>query len=164
MATTSFGSSTTQRIARSRRGSRQIRHCSSADTLPQTTQNRTFSLTSLSACTRRRTSSGSDCRMWKAIRWALFGPTPGSRPSSSIRSWTTPSYTVFLFGVGWSEAGEAETAAATETAGERAHGARSELVGRALGITDGGDDEILQRLEVVRVHRRGGDRHRDEIT
>ena len=27
------------------------------------------------------------------MRWALFGPTPGNRPSSSIRSWTTPSYT-----------------------------------------------------------------------
>ena len=27
------------------------------------------------------------------MRWALLGPTPGSRPSSSIRSWTTPSYT-----------------------------------------------------------------------
>src|SRR5665811_806908 len=27
------------------------------------------------------------------MRCALLGPTPGSRPSSSIRSWTTPSYT-----------------------------------------------------------------------
>ncbi len=26
------------------------------------------------------------------MRCALFGPTPGSRPSSSIRSWTAPSY------------------------------------------------------------------------
>ena len=27
------------------------------------------------------------------MRWALLGPTPGSRPSSSMRSWTAPSYT-----------------------------------------------------------------------
>src|SRR4051812_25289 len=31
--------------------------------------------------------------MWKAIRCALLGPTPGSLPNSSMRSWTTPSYT-----------------------------------------------------------------------
>src|SRR5690606_39733252 len=31
--------------------------------------------------------------MWKALRWAQLGPTPGSEPSSSIRSWTIPSYT-----------------------------------------------------------------------
>src|ERR1700719_3139587 len=27
------------------------------------------------------------------MRCAPFGPTPGSMPSSSMRSWTTPSYT-----------------------------------------------------------------------
>ena len=79
--------------ARSRRGSRQMRHCSSSATLPQTAQNRTLSLTSVSASTSRSTSAGSACSRWKAIRCALLGPTPGSRPSSSIRSWTTPSYT-----------------------------------------------------------------------
>ena len=41
----------------------------------------------------RRTSAGSLFSRWNAIRWALFGPTPGNRPSSSMRSWTTPSYT-----------------------------------------------------------------------
>ena len=34
------------------------------------------------------------------MRWALLGPTPGSRPSSSIRSWTAPSYTPPAYGVG----------------------------------------------------------------
>src|SRR3954466_14355537 len=164
MATTSLGSSTTQMTSSDRRGSRQMRHCSPSATLKQVVQKRTSSCTRVSAATSRPTWADSAASRWKAIRWALFGPTPGSRPSSSIRSWTAPSYTVFLFGVGWSEAGEAETAAATETAGERAHRARGELVGRPLGITDGGDDEVLQRLDVVRVHRRGGDRHRDEIT
>src|SRR5690606_34257969 len=32
-------------------------------------------------------------RTWNAIRCALFGPTPGRRPRSSVRSWTAPSYT-----------------------------------------------------------------------
>ena len=56
MATTSLGSSTTQMTARSRRGSRQIRHSSSSATLPQTRQNRTFSVTSTSTDASRRTS------------------------------------------------------------------------------------------------------------
>ncbi|CAM5664604.1 hypothetical protein SFUMM280S_08357 [Streptomyces fumanus] len=92
MATTSFGSSTTQMTAGSRRGSRQMLHSSSCATFPQVAQKRTFALTSIRACARRRTSVGSAWRMWKAIRCALLGPTPGSRPSSSMRSWTTPSY------------------------------------------------------------------------
>src|SRR5690349_19483408 len=70
-----------------------MRHCSSWATLPHTVQKRTLSLTSTSALTSRLTSIGSACSRWKAIRCALLGPTPGSRPSSSIRSWTTPSYT-----------------------------------------------------------------------
>src|SRR6476661_4454230 len=93
MATTSFGSSTTQMAVRSRRGSAQIRHCSDSATLPQVSQNRTLALTSVSTSTRRLTSMASACSRWNAMRWALLGPTPGSRPSSSIRSWTTPSYT-----------------------------------------------------------------------
>lgn len=92
MATTSFGSSTTQMTDGSRRVSRQMLHCSSCATFPQVAQKRTLAFTSMRAWASRRTSTGSAWRMWKAIRCALLGPTPGSRPSSSMRSWTTPSY------------------------------------------------------------------------
>src|SRR5689334_18273442 len=143
MATTSLGSSTTHRTSSTRRGSRQILHCSASATLQQVTQKRTSCWTRTSAATSRLTSADSAASRWKAIRWALLGPTPGRRPSSSIRSWTAPSYTVVLFAVGRSEAGEAQ-AAATEATRERAHGALGELVGRALGVADGGDDEVLQ--------------------
>ena len=54
----------------------------------------------------RSTSAGSAASRWNAMRCALLGPTPGSRPSSSIRSWTAPSYTR----VRPSEAGQAEAA------------------------------------------------------
>src|SRR5580765_7409368 len=93
MATTSLGSSTTQIEVRSRRGSAQIRHWSPSATLPHVSQKRTRALTSVRASTRRLTSTASAWSRWNAMRWALLGPTPGSRPSSSIRSWTTPSYT-----------------------------------------------------------------------
>src|SRR3954447_16962207 len=93
MATTSLGSSTTQIVSGERRGSRQMRHWGSWATFPQISQNWTRSLTSVSASASRRTSAGSAARRWYAMRWALLGPTPGSRPSSSIRSWTAPSYT-----------------------------------------------------------------------
>ena len=99
MATTSLDSSTTQIDVGERRGSRQMRHCGSCATFPQISQNRTRSFTSVSASDSRRTSAGSADRMWNAMRWALLGPTPGSRPSSSIRSWTAPSYTPSAYGV-----------------------------------------------------------------
>jgi len=41
----------------------------------------------------RVTSADSAASRWNAIRWAPLGPTPGSRPSSSMRFWMTPSYT-----------------------------------------------------------------------
>src|SRR4051795_10705856 len=151
MATTSLGSSTTQMTSSDRRGSRQMRHCSPSATLKQVVQKRTSSCTRVSAATSRVTSADSAASRWNAIRWALLGPTPGSRPSSSIRSWTAPSYTVFLLSRRGSEAGEAEApaGAAPEPAGERTHRRGRELVGCTLRVVQGGDDEVLQRLEVV---------------
>ena len=80
IATTSLYSSTTQITVWSRRGSPQIRHRSASDTLKQTAQNFTRALTSTSTSARRRTSTGSAWSRWNAIRCALLGPTPGSRP------------------------------------------------------------------------------------
>ena len=40
-----------------------------------------------------RVGLGSSLSRWKAMRWADLGPTPGRRPSSSMRSWTGPAYT-----------------------------------------------------------------------
>src|SRR4051812_49622859 len=117
-----------------------MRHSSLSDTLPHTTQKRTLSLTSVSAVTSRRTSTGSAASRWNAMRCALFGPTPGSRPSSSMRSWTAPSYT-----------SEARQAHAAETAGQRAHLLLRQVARGAGCIAHGGDHEVLERLDVVRV-------------
>src|SRR5215470_7515579 len=84
------------------------------------------------------------------MRWALFGPTPGNRPSSSIRSWTMPSYMRGLD----SEAGK------REPAGQRTHLLGRELGQRLVRVFEGADDEILQRLDVGRVDYRGVDRDR----
>src|SRR3954466_13190938 len=148
-------------IDKSRRGSRQMRHSSCSATLPQMRQKRTFSFTSVSAVISRRTSTGSAASRWNAMRWALFGPTPGSRPSSSMRSWTAPSYTVSLSSGGFrrgSEAGQPQ--AATEAAGERPHATGGEFVDGAGGVAEGRDDEVLQALHVVRVDGGGGVRPR----
>jgi hypothetical protein len=93
IAWTSFASSTTQMVAGERRGSRQMEQRSCSVTLPQTSQNRTFVRTSTSSSDSRVVSYVSVCRMWNAMRCADFGPMPGSRPNSSISSWTIPSYT-----------------------------------------------------------------------
>src|SRR5687767_9826210 len=139
---------------RSRRGSRQTRHSSCSLTLPQIRQKRTLSFTSVSAVTRRRTSAGSAASRWKAIRCALLGPTPGSRPSSSMRSWTAPSYIEL----------HAREAEAAQSAGERTHRAGLELLRLARSVADGRDDEVLEALDVVRVDRPGVDLQPEHLT
>jgi hypothetical protein len=91
----SRGSSTTHSTVVSRRGSVQMAHSSAPS--PALTamfqhrrQNATLSLTSEIARASRTASSFDSFSRWKAMRWADFGPMPGSRPSSSIRSWTGP--------------------------------------------------------------------------
>jgi hypothetical protein len=93
MATTSFASSTTQMVECERRGSRQMPQSSCSATLPQSWQNFTLSRSSVRMAASRDTSKLSVCTMWNAMRCADFGPIPGRRPSSSISSWTIPSYT-----------------------------------------------------------------------
>src|SRR3712207_6875415 len=99
------------------------------------------------------------------MRWALFGPTPGSRPSSSMRSWTAPSYTVSLSsgveGRAASEAGQPQ--AATEAAGERPHPAGGEFVDGARGRAAGRDDQLLPALHVVGADGRPRDARRWEL-
>ena len=62
------------------------------------------------------------------MRCALLGPTPGSRPSSSIRSWTAPSY-IGCSGRSAGRAGRGRRQPA-EAAGERAHLLGGELARR----------------------------------
>src|SRR3954470_13029025 len=168
IATTSLGSSTTQITSSARRGSRQMRHCSPSATLKQVTQKRTSACTRCSAATSRPTSADSAASRWNAMRCALLGPTPGSRPSSSMRSWTAPSYTVLLRQgsavrrPGGSEAGQ--THAAAEATGDRAHGGGGELVDGPLGVAQCGDDQVLQRLDVVGVDGGGRDGDGDDVT
>src|SRR5687767_7662530 len=96
--------------------------------------------------------------MWNAMRCAPLGPTPGSRPSSSMRSWTTPSYTAACRRPLLT--GETEGA---ETLRALPHHL-SPLLGRGpVGVAYGGDDEIRECLRVLRVDRLGGDRETDEF-
>src|ERR1700761_6484916 len=80
------------------------------------------------------------------MRCALFGPMPGSLPSSSMRSWTGPS-----------NKSEPRKFEAAEAAGEwpqlalRHHG---DLMG---GIPHGADGEVLQRLDGLGVDDLGVD-------
>src|SRR3954471_18329420 len=138
MATTSFGSSTTQIRVGSRRSSLQIRHSSACETFPHTLQNIALAFISTSVSARRRTSTGSAASRWNAIRCAPLGPTPGSRASSSIRSWRTPSYTEAA-GQLWARVVSAET-----TSGERAERAGGELVDPGLAVAVGRHDQVAQ--------------------
>src|SRR6266536_4804727 len=151
MATTSLGSSTTHSTSPVRRASRQIRHCSDSATLKHVWQNLTRSLTRCNAVARRLTSVASADRMWNAMRCALFGPTPGSRPSSSIRSWMAPSYTLYL------HSGQ------TEATGERTHLRLGEVAGLLGGVVQSRDHEVFERLHVLRIDGLGVDLDGDDV-
>src|SRR3954451_2022108 len=92
------------------------------------------------------------------MRWAPLGPTPGSRPSSSMRSWTTPSYTDLR-----SREAEAEPGAA-EPLGQRPHGRLLQLGRRCVGVADRGNDQVGQALGVFRVAGGRGDGQPDDLT
>lgn len=82
------GSSTTQMTEASRRSSEQMVQVSPSERLKQTVQKPIFSLTSVIASASASASAGSRRRMWKASRWAVRVPIPGSLLSSVIRRWT----------------------------------------------------------------------------
>src|ERR687898_1166088 len=150
IATRSRGSSTTQTRLGSRRESLQMRHRSPSATFQQIRQKWTRALTSVMALARRSASAGSTLRMWKASRWALLGPIPGSRPSSSIRSWTGPSYI----------ASESQAGRQPHALGDAAEPLGGQVLGLAQALVDGGGDQVAEHLDVVGVERVGVDRDR----
>src|SRR5580700_7502595 len=79
------GSSTTQTRRWLRVALVQYTQGSTSVMLLHTEQRRRLALTSRTATARASASSSLERRMWKARRWALFAPTPGSFFSSSIR-------------------------------------------------------------------------------
>src|SRR4051794_15094737 len=147
----SRGSSTTQTTWVSRRPSAQMEHSPPSATLKQRSQNDTRSFTSVMARASRLASSFDSFSRWKAMRWADLGPTPGRRPSSSMRSWTGPAYTGLL---------AAEQAA---QAAELAHGRLLELQHLGGGVVEGGQHQVLEHLDVVGVDGVGTDGDRLEL-
>ena len=89
---TSPGSSTTQMRLASRRSSWQMRQRASSARLKHTSHSPMRSLTSRMASASALASSASLRRMWKARRWAVRWPMPGSLPSSVISRWTGGGY------------------------------------------------------------------------
>src|SRR3954447_14273426 len=82
------------------------------------------------------------------MRCADLGPTPGRRPSSSMRSWTGPAYMAMA-------ASAAEKAAEPAEAPE---GGLVDVVGSDHGVAHCGQHEILQHLDVGGIDHRWVDR------
>src|SRR5215217_420444 len=133
-----------------------MRHRSPSATFQQIRQKWTRALTSVMALARRSASAGSTLRMWKASRWALLGPIPGSRPSSSIRSWTGPSY----IGSAAPPASDAQAGWQAHALGDAAQALGGQVLGLAQALVDGRGDQVAEHLDVVGVERVGVDRHR----
>src|SRR5687768_2973876 len=151
MATTSRGSSTTQTMPASRRSSAQMPHNSPSATFQQRRQNEMRSFTSLMARASRRASSLGSFSRWKAMRWADLGPTPGSRPSSSISSWTGAAYTEAVASGRQPEAAEVEPTQRVASGGLRG------LLHLRHGVVNCGEHEVFEHRHVVGVDHFGGD-------
>src|ERR1700676_3570555 len=82
------------------------------------------------------------------MRWALFGPMPGSLPNSSIRSWTGPS----------NNSEPRLTQRVADAAGQRAQPALCQDGDLLGGVAECADDEILQCFDVVGINDLGVDR------
>src|SRR3954447_17196808 len=91
------------------------------------------------------------------MRCALLGPIPGSRPSSSIRSWTGPSYIA-------GRSVHARQPEAGKAATERTHPCGLQVGGLTRRVVDCGDNEVFERLDVVAVDDAGVDAHRHHLT
>src|SRR5699024_474220 len=116
---------------------------------PQTRQKCTPSRTRASADWRRSTSSGSTLSRWKAMRCALFGPMPGSRANSSMRSCRGPSNN---FGAPALEAqAGGAVAERAEALRQRAYLLLGELLHLLGGVAERAEDEVLQPVDVLRV-------------
>src|SRR5262249_34297353 len=150
----------------SRRGSAQIRQRSSSETLPHTAQNRTPSRTFANTAVSRSISGGSTDNRWKAMRWALLGPIPGSLPSSSIKSWTGPSNMPVRKSEvypSWRRRWGGWRRGAAHAAGQRSQPLLRHP-GDLLGsVAHGADDQVLQGLDVPRVDDLGIDLHRNHL-
>src|SRR3954470_10891307 len=160
---TSPGSSTTQMSSASRRSSWQIRQRGSSARLKQTSQSPMRSLTSRIASASALASSASTRSRWKARRWAVRCPMPGSLPSSVIRRWTGGAYKRRL-GRGRPSEAQAERPE-VHAAGQPAELGLLQLLGGAQRLVDGGEDHVLEQVGVVGVDRlrRDHDRLDDEV-
>src|SRR5699024_8651128 len=117
------------------------------------------------------TDSDSVCRRRKASRCADLGPMPGSLPNSSIRFWTGPSYTVVpVFrrsrrrsppgGGGAAAAAPAgshaqaphHVAEAAAALGQGPEAGLGELLDLGVGVAERAHDEVLEGVDVCRVH------------
>src|SRR5437660_3280988 len=107
------------------------------------------------AVASRRASAWSTLRMWKARRWAVFGPMPGSRVSSATRSWTGPanSYRRRAGVTASPHAGKAHAS------GKRSQALRGEGLLSSQALVDGGADQVFEQAGVLGVDRGRVDGH-----
>src|SRR5215211_712567 len=130
--------------ARSLRGSSQMRQRGSSARLKHTSHSPTFSRTSRIASARAIASESGARRMWKASRWAVRCPTPGSFASSPISRWIGPAYMACL-GL------ETRQTHAAEPAGDPTEPVRGQLLSGADRLVDGGEHHLRKHLDVLRV-------------
>src|SRR5262245_57522077 len=108
----------------------------------------------MSAAASVRASVSEARSRWNVSRWAVFGPTPGSRAKDSISRATGSMSGLDTRGLHPREA---------QPAGDGGHLLLGELASGAQRIVDRGDHEVLEHVDVVGVDDRGIDGHAHEL-
>src|SRR6476469_8907522 len=117
--------------------------------LKQRSQKTTWSRTATSAAARVRASSSAALRRWYVRRWAVFGPIPGKRANESMSRATGS-----MRGVATRRSHPRDA----QTAGHGGHLLLGEFTRGTQGVVDRRDDEVLEHLDIGRVHGAGIDR------
>src|SRR5713101_1433759 len=158
MASTSSGSSTTHRIDRSRRGDRQMAQRSPSAMKKHCSQKRMRALSSTRAPASRSTEARGARTGEKERRWAVLGPMPGSRPSSSISRVSAPGTSV----IGLPQHARRQTEPA-QPAGQRPQLPGRQVARLLQGVVHRRQDQVLQHVHIARVDDFGFDRDRQYL-
>src|SRR6185312_2852350 len=151
MAPMSDASSTTQRMAWSRRGSVQSEQGSCSVRLLHTEQRRTRATSASSAPARRRLCSGFCLSKWYVRRRAVLRPMPGSLDSSAARSSIT-------------DISERQLERQRQASGQTLHFFLGQLRCLLLRLRDSREHEVLEHLDVARVDDGRVDLHRTHLS
>src|SRR5690606_10491162 len=139
-------------VCRSRRGSAQMPQISSSVRVWQCWQWPTSAIADCSACARRLPPSRFRSRIWKAMRCADFGPTPGNMRKAST-SWSIRGLNFFDMPAIDVLERHLEAGRYVQTGSQSGQQILAVGLDAAHGVVDGGSEQVFQHFLVLAQQR-----------